>query len=128
MTESSIGWSTADTEAPDSQRWTCRVPMNARDQAAAEQHRRERDDLLQSLWSILSPELYEKLVSCTIPPEVHGGCSEYQDRVLEGLALHFGPLAPAIRAVARHVIEDHDGSWPRECGLDFRLNDDLPWI
>jgi hypothetical protein len=48
----------------------------------------------------------------------HLSCDEYQEQVLEGIALHFGSLAPLVRTVAWHVMSDHHGP-PTECGLDF---------
>jgi hypothetical protein len=39
---------------------------------------------------------------------------------MEMLAAHFGPLAPAILAMARHVEEDHESASRRPtCGIDI---------
>ena len=39
------------------------------------------------------------------PAEPIGALLDETDRLIEGLARHFSGLAPAIRSVARHVIE-----------------------
>jgi hypothetical protein len=57
-----------------------------------------------------------------VSADPHLSCDRYQEQVLEGIALHFGSLAPLVRTVAWHVMNDHGGE-PTECGLDFKYAD-----
>ena len=94
---------------------------------------RETEELLRP---ILSPELYFRFLVYGSVPDVHNGCDARTDRLMEGIARHFGDLGPAIRAVAVHVLDSegaHDAS--AVCRLtvdddDFRLGpcagDDRP--
>jgi hypothetical protein len=65
-------------------------------------------DLDRRLWLELSSEQYRlvrELVSLETDAPIRGLLDE-TDRLVDGLAQHFPNLAPAIRAVARHVIYD----------------------
>lgn len=65
-------------------------------------------DLDRRLWLELTSEQYRlvrELVSLETDAPIRGLLDE-TDRLVDGLAQHFPSLAPAIRAVARHVIFD----------------------
>ena len=71
-------------------------------------------DIDRRLWLELTPEQY-RLVRQLIQLESDApidGLLDETERLVEGLASHFPGLAPAIRAVARHVVED--GAEPGE--------------
>ena len=64
-------------------------------------------DIDRRLWLELTPAQY-RLVRQLIQLETDGpidGLLDETERLIEGLAAHFPGMAPAIRAVARHVIE-----------------------
>ncbi len=65
-------------------------------------------DLDRRLWLELTSEQYRlvrELVSLETDAPIRGLLDE-TDRLVDGLAQHFPSLAPALRAVARHVIFD----------------------
>ncbi len=71
-------------------------------------------DLDRRLWLELTSEQYRlvrELVSLETDAPIRGLLDE-TDRLVDGLAQHFTSLAPAIRAVARHII--YDGVDPAE--------------
>ena len=71
-------------------------------------------DLDRRLWLELTSEQYRlvrELVSLETDAPIRGLIDE-TDRLVDGLAQHFPSLAPAIRAVARHVV--YDGVDPTE--------------
>ena len=71
-------------------------------------------DLDRRLWLDLTSEQYRlvrELVSLETDAPIRGLLDE-TDRLVDGLAQHFPSLAPAIRAVARHIV--YDGVDPAE--------------
>lgn len=71
-------------------------------------------DLDRRLWLELTSEQYRlvrELVSVETDAPIRDLLGE-TDRLVDGLAQHFPTLAPAIRAVARHVV--YDGVDPAE--------------
>ena len=71
-------------------------------------------DLDRRLWLELTSEQYRlvrELVSVETDAPIRGLLDE-TDRLVDGLAQHFPSLAPAIRAVARHIV--YDGVDPAE--------------
>ena len=71
-------------------------------------------DLDRRLWLDLMSEQYRlvrELVSLETDAPIRGLLDE-TDRLVDGLAQHFPSLAPAIRAVARHIV--YDGVDPAE--------------
>ena len=71
-------------------------------------------DLDRRLWLELTSDQYRlvrELVSLETDAPIRGLLDE-TDRLVDGLAQHFPSLAPAIRAVARHVV--YDGVDPAE--------------
>ena len=71
-------------------------------------------DLDRRLWLELTSEQYRlvrELVSLETDAPIRGLLDE-TDRLVDGLAQHFPSLAPAIRAVARHIV--YDGVDPAE--------------
>ena len=65
-------------------------------------------DIDRRLWLELTPEQYRlvrELIQLESDAPIHGLLDE-SERLVEGLASHFPGLGPAIRAVARHLIED----------------------
>ena len=65
-------------------------------------------DLDRRLWLELTSEQYRlvrELVSLETDAPIRGLLDE-TDRLIDGLAQHFPSLAPAIRAVARHIVYD----------------------
>ena len=72
----------------------------------------------------LTPAQYQRVVQLTLAVEAAATDAEVRamDALVEGIAQHFGPLAPLIRALADHVAPDEleatcrDGCthpWPR---------------
>ncbi len=65
-------------------------------------------DIDRRLWLELTSEQYRlvrELVSLETDAPIRGLLDE-TDRLVDGMAQHFPSLAPAIRAVARHVVFD----------------------
>ena len=65
-------------------------------------------DIDRRLWLELTPEQY-RLVRQLIQLESAGPIDvllDETDRLIEGLAGHFPGMAPALRSVARHIVED----------------------
>lgn len=73
------------------ERWRGRAPMTAQDLAAAEEHEREIEEVIEALRPIISHELLVKLIGVTQwEPDVHCGCDERVVRIVEGIARHCG--------------------------------------
>lgn len=65
-------------------------------------------DIDRRLWLELTPEQYalvRELIRLEADAPIEGLLDE-SDRLIEGLVSHFPGMGPAIRAVARHIIED----------------------
>lgn len=82
------------------------------------------EDIDRRLWLELTPEQYalvRELVRLESETPIDGLLAE-TDRLVEALAAHFPGLAPAIRAVAQHVIDRgaiyEDGPLEACCGGD----------
>ena len=78
-------------------------------------------DIDRRLWLELTPEQY-RLVRELIRLEVDApvpGLDDEAERLVEALARHFPGFGPAIRSVARHLIDDgaiyEDGDVPDCC-------------
>ena len=87
-------------------------------------------DIDRRLWLELTPEQYQ-LVRELIRMEVDApipGLDDEAERVVEGLANHFPGFAPAIRAVAQHLIDQgaiyEDGDLPDCCRGAGRVLDE----
>ena len=97
--------------------WGGTARMTPRDVENAERHEREREEVLALLRPIVSDEMYTRLMSSYGHPDVHQGCDENLERIIEAIARHFGDLGPAIRAVADHVFLGEGGSRDTRCAL-----------
>ena len=96
----------SDQKQAKYERWRGRAPMTPEDVEAAHRHEREIEEVLATLEPIISQELWIKLAGITEgEPDVHRGCDERNIRIIEGIARHFGPLAPALRLIGWHVLE-----------------------
>jgi hypothetical protein len=65
-------------------------------------------DIDRRLWLELTAEQYglvRELIRLEADAPIEGLLDE-SDRLIEGLANHFPGMGPAIRAVARHIIDD----------------------
>ncbi len=107
--------------------WAGSARMAPRDWENAEEHERKNRETEELLRPILSPELYFRFLVYGSVPDVHNGCDARTDRLVEGIARHFGDLGAAIRAVADHVLDSEGALDDKDvCRLtvdddDFRL-------
>ena len=86
------------------------------------------DRLLAGLQAELTPDQYERVVQAVqaMDTSASDSLTDELHALVEGIAAHFGPLAPLVRAVAHHVHAPRDEQcrdncshpWPM-CGAHY---------
>ena len=87
------------------------------------------DRLLAGLRAELTPDQYDRVVQAVqaMDSSASDSLTDELHALVEGIAAHFGPLAPLVRAVAHHVHAPRDEQcrdncshpWP-QCGAHYR--------
>ena len=95
-------------------------------QAETDQARYDR--LLAGLQAELTPDQYERVAQAVLAADsiASDSLTDEMHALVEGIAAHFGPLAPLVRAVAHHVHAPRDEQcrdncthpWPT-CGAHY---------
>jgi hypothetical protein len=101
----------------------------AEDRPAATSASRLRiDEIERRLRRDLSPAQFVLVMQfkIAVADAVGDERDEWVDRLVEGVARHFPGFAPAIRAVAQHLVESDTGTSDR-CGLGPKPNVSYLW-